>query len=131
MIHGGVIVSHSRHAAGGLTAVALTLRSCVAFAQECADPGRSSPEDQDRQENYRICGSSGHFWKLYLKLYEMRKLKQGLSLTVVSSAEPREKGRGNSSDATYERIGSFCFPAIRGSTPEFCTLFSQTRQEKL
>ena len=46
----------------------------VAFTHECADPGRSNPGQQDRQENYRSCGSSRHFGKLYLRLYEMRKL---------------------------------------------------------
>jgi len=41
--------------------MALTLESCVAFAYECADPGGSSPGEQDRQQNYRSCGSWNHF----------------------------------------------------------------------
>jgi hypothetical protein len=43
MIHGGVIVNHSRHAAGGLTAVGLSFGSGVAFAKQCTEPGRSNP----------------------------------------------------------------------------------------
>jgi hypothetical protein len=55
--------------------VALTFCSRVAFAHECADPGRSNnPGQQDNQENHRSCGSSDHFGKLYRRLYEMRKL---------------------------------------------------------
>ena len=70
-----MIVRHSRHRVRRLNAMALTLRSGVAFTHECAEPGRSkNPGQQNSQENYRSCGSSGHFPKLYLRLLEMRKL---------------------------------------------------------
>ncbi len=82
VIHSRVIVSHSGHGVRRLTAVALTFRSGVAFTHNCAEPGRSNnPGQQDSQENYRSCGFSGHFGKLYLRLYEMRKLVQGLLLS--------------------------------------------------
>ena len=93
MIHGRVMVSHSRHAVERLSAVAPTFRSSAAFAHECADPGRSDLGEQDRQENYRSCGSS-HFRKLYLTLYETRKPARELSSIGVPSSEPRESGRG-------------------------------------
>jgi len=80
MIHGGMIVNHSRHGVRRLAAVALTFQARVAFAHERAEPGRSNNAGhQDSQENYRSCGSSRHFRKLYLRPYEMRKLVQGLS----------------------------------------------------
>ena len=54
--------------------MALGFRLRVTFAHERADAGRSISGEQDCQEHYRSCGSSRHFGKLYLRLYEMRKL---------------------------------------------------------
>jgi len=68
--------------------VALTFRSRVAFAHECADPGRTNPGEQDRQENYRSCGSSRHFGKLYLRLSEMRKLGNGSPQLRIAQTPP-------------------------------------------
>jgi hypothetical protein len=67
VIHGCVIVSHSRHGVQSLTAVALSLHSRVAFTPESANPGGSNnPSQQNSQENYRSCGSSSHFSKFTL-----------------------------------------------------------------
>jgi hypothetical protein len=74
-IHGGVIVNHSRHSTRGLTAVGLNFRLGVAFTHEYAEPSRSkNPAKENNQEYARRCGSRGHFSKLYLRHYEMRKL---------------------------------------------------------
>jgi hypothetical protein len=90
MTHGGVIVNHCRHAVRRLTAVALKFPSRVASAHQCADPGGCNPRQQCRQEKNRSCGSSRHVRKLYLRLYELRKLAQGLLPTEVFLS-PREK----------------------------------------
>jgi len=82
-----------------LTAVALTSCPRVTFAYEGADPSRGKTGEQDRQENYRSCGSSRHFRKLYLRLHETRKPAQGLSSIEFPSTEPRKKVRGNNSEA--------------------------------
>ena len=62
VIHGRVTVVHSWHRVRRLTAMALSLHSVVSFTHERADPGGSNnPGQQNSQENYRSCGSSGHF----------------------------------------------------------------------
>jgi hypothetical protein len=124
MIHGRMIVGHSRHAVGRLTAVALTFRSCVAFAHESADPAWSNPGEQDRQQNYRSCGSSRHFGKLYLRVYEMRKLAQEPSSTGVFLTRTQMKRsfpRGE-----FDR---FMCPLLSGRVPnEGSTVFDGTAQ---
>jgi len=82
VIHGRATVAHSRHCVGGLTAMALSLHSGVSFTHERADSGGgNNPGQQNSQENYRSCGSWGHFGKPYIRLYQMRKLVQELSST--------------------------------------------------
>jgi len=67
-------VNHSRHRIGRLNAMAWTLNSGVAFTHERAERGRrKNPSHHHTQENDRSCGSSGHFGKLYLRPYQMRK----------------------------------------------------------
>ena len=62
MIHGGMIVSHSRHRIRRLNAMARALRLGVTFTHDCAEPGRSkNPGHHDREESYRSCGSLHHF----------------------------------------------------------------------
>ena len=48
-------------------------RRCAPFAHECAESGGRDPGQKERQENYRSYGSSRHFRKLYLRLYETCK----------------------------------------------------------
>jgi len=62
VIHGRVTVVHSWHRVRRLTAMALSLQSGVSFTHERADPGGgNNPGQQNSQENYRSCGSWGHF----------------------------------------------------------------------
>jgi hypothetical protein len=77
IIHGGVIVSHSRHRVRRLNAMALILRSRVAFTYESAEPGRSkNPGHHDRENCYRSCGSLHHSLKLYSKWTRCTNLVQ-------------------------------------------------------
>jgi hypothetical protein len=80
VIHGGVMVHHSWRAVGRLAATALTFRSRMPFTHQCANPDRTdNPGQQNREENYRNCGSLQHFLKLYLRPNEMHKRGRGVS----------------------------------------------------
>lgn len=106
MIHGRMIVGHSRHAVGRLTAVALTFHSCVAFAYECADPARSNPGEQDRQQNYRSCGSSRHFGNCTLESMRCANLLKEPSSTGVFLTRTQMKGHSREVNSTASCLRS-------------------------